>query len=579
MSKKNKESAQKGDEEQPSLYNKNDDVDEDSLKPHKTIRIAVTGDVFVTKLEKDIIDTPEFQRLRFIKQLTTTYLVYPSAIHTRFEHSLGVLQTVEYMMKCIGNNRHVGKEQKTIEPQERKIIRLAALLHDIANIPFGHTLEDETCVIESYQEDKDRFDIVLGKKTTIGKKIWNELGEAGYNLLRDILTAKKDETPEPGDKAKQWKYVWELDNHAYMYDIVKNTVCADLLDYLKRDFYFCNLPLTIPDRFLHFLYIHNGEFPYIHNGKKMTREGKRLAIKLWKRDELKPRQDIISELIQLLENRYFLSERVYFHHAKIIGAAMIGAAVWDAQQNNLLTLDNLHKFGDDELLNYLRNLKDADGKDYTGPAKTLADKIYERKLYKCLGYAIKRKDIKGDNPLEDPLERLKKDYHDNAENRTKTENILCEIIGVKTGSILIYCPDPDMNLKPAEMFVTWHGGIKKFKDIDNELVQNKVKAILDSHKELWQLQVLISPEIADDKQKKYELRLHCKRIFEKEDPSVAIKETLESVARSAGLTDELDSIYKNLTAAAHNGNPTSEITRQDIEKTINEYLQQKKKQS
>ena len=66
------------------------------LTPDKTFGgLIFSGDVLLNKLEVKIVNTPEFQRLRKIKQLSTTYHVYPSAIHTRFEHSLGVLKIAD----------------------------------------------------------------------------------------------------------------------------------------------------------------------------------------------------------------------------------------------------------------------------------------------------------------------------------------------------------------------------------------------------------------------------------------------------------------------------------------------------
>ena len=103
----------------------------------KLIRDAVHGDIELGALEMELIDTPEFQRLRGIKQLGTAYLVYPSAMHTRFEHSVGTAWMAHRLVEAI--RRHV-----SVSDAEEGVIRAAALLHDITHIPFGHTLSPST---------------------------------------------------------------------------------------------------------------------------------------------------------------------------------------------------------------------------------------------------------------------------------------------------------------------------------------------------------------------------------------------------------------------------------------------------
>src|SRR4051794_34246915 len=76
------------------------------LKPNlldttKVITDPVHGDVFVTELERRIIDSPPFQRLRRVRQLGTTHLVYPGATHTRFAHSLGTLSMSQELMDAV----------------------------------------------------------------------------------------------------------------------------------------------------------------------------------------------------------------------------------------------------------------------------------------------------------------------------------------------------------------------------------------------------------------------------------------------------------------------------------------------
>src|SRR6201981_2886946 len=97
----------------------------------KLIRDAVHGDIEMGSLEVELMDTPEFQRLRGIKQLGTANLVFPSAVHTRFEHSLGTSWMAHRILQSIRRNQDVSTEDETL-------IRVAALLHDITHIPFGH---------------------------------------------------------------------------------------------------------------------------------------------------------------------------------------------------------------------------------------------------------------------------------------------------------------------------------------------------------------------------------------------------------------------------------------------------------
>jgi HD superfamily phosphohydrolase len=466
-------------------------------KPHKTIRIAVSGDVILTQLEMKIIDTPDFQRLRKYRQLGTSFLVYPSAHHTRFEHSLGVLKIVDTMMSLIQSNAHSADAEKQITPKQIRLARLAALLHDIANIPFGHTLEDETKVISSYQEDKSRIEGLIGEDTVIGKILHENLDDNDPELLINILTSKKD--PEnSGDRKKDILYISELKENAFLVDLIKNTVCADLLDYLARDTYFCGLPLSVPERFLNYLYLD-------------TSDGvKRVAIRLWKPVvDHRPRTALISELIQLLETRYFLAERVYFHHAKQISSAMIASAVWHAQHQakNSLSYKKLSQLGDDDLIVELQ-----DSKKYPLASK-LAKALADRKLYKRF-YALPRWKVTRD-PMSDNLAKLKEKYHSDAENRINTEYLLSSFADIDDGDVLIYCPDPDMNLKEAKMNVTSKkGGIEQFYKIDDSLIQEKMKSLIESHKGLWELQVFVKQESLDSQHKTDLLEQACKLYFE-----------------------------------------------------------------
>lgn len=112
------------------------------------IRDPVHGFVVYDDFERELIDSHPFQRLRRIKQLATTHLVYPGAVHTRFEHSLGVMHlATEVFDELVHKHwdsveRVLGLTDRDELGRLRRVLRLAALLHDIGHAPFSHGPEE-----------------------------------------------------------------------------------------------------------------------------------------------------------------------------------------------------------------------------------------------------------------------------------------------------------------------------------------------------------------------------------------------------------------------------------------------------
>ena len=151
------------------------------------IKDEIYGTIEFDDLEERIIDCADFQRLRRIKQMSVTNLVYPGANHTRFEHSLGTAHLSEYIAQRVG-----------LERDEIKKVKLYGLLHDIGHTVFSHEGED---VLEKY----------IGSHEQLGKKKILE-GE-----IADIIS----ENYSPTDI---------IDSN-----IVSSDLGADRMDYLKRD--------------------------------------------------------------------------------------------------------------------------------------------------------------------------------------------------------------------------------------------------------------------------------------------------------------------------------------------------------
>lgn len=98
--------------------------------------------------ERRVLNSRPFQRLRYIHQLALTYLVYPGATHRRFEHSLGVMELAGRVFDVVtaADNVHSQLRDFTRSGDElrywRRVLRMAALCHDVGHLPFSHAAED-----------------------------------------------------------------------------------------------------------------------------------------------------------------------------------------------------------------------------------------------------------------------------------------------------------------------------------------------------------------------------------------------------------------------------------------------------
>lgn len=170
----------------------------------KFIRDSVHGNLQLDEFEVRLIDTPQLQRLRRIKQLGFTYLVYPGANHTRFEHSIGTM----YLASKMANHLGLDEEQK-------KILRTSALLHDSGHGPFSHV--SEAVISNSHEE----------LTTQLIKN--SELGD----ILKESFNTKEiiDITSGKGSLGQ----------------IISGELDVDRMDYLLRDSYYTGVAYGVID--------------------------------------------------------------------------------------------------------------------------------------------------------------------------------------------------------------------------------------------------------------------------------------------------------------------------------------------
>lgn len=198
------------------------------------IRDVVYGFIQLDEQEWEIINHPVYQRLRRIKQLSLTDMAYPGATHTRLEHSFGVMQMATDIFNSIISKqraRDLLEEQYQLNSggidRYRKIIRLAALLHDIGHTPFSHTGEDlmpYKCEKGGKQYEHEEYSIAIIKKYF--KDIIEEHPiNANYKIEVEEVTALL------GDSTKS-----SFQGILLLFKgIISGQLDADRADYLLRD--------------------------------------------------------------------------------------------------------------------------------------------------------------------------------------------------------------------------------------------------------------------------------------------------------------------------------------------------------
>ncbi|WP_297512875.1 HD domain-containing protein [Thermococcus sp.] len=291
----------------------------------KIIHDGIHGSMKVTGVILELVKTPEFQRLRHIRQLGLAYLVYPGANHSRFEHSLGTWHIAKRLSEEVG-----------LEEDESLLLQVGALLHDIGHGPLSHTFEG---IYRHYVKERDHMrlggDIITGRI--------NITGDEDGRKIPEILESHGIEPREVADlilgRAKK----------PYLGQMLHGGVDVDQLDYLIRDAHYTGVAHGIIDleRLLKVLEIHDDELVVDEKGVEAV-EGMMVA-------------------------RSLMYSRVYFHHTVKIAEGMLTRALEFALEE-----DHLWDFWKMTDCRVLVELEDLEGL----PAE-LTRRVLYRKLYKA----------------------------------------------------------------------------------------------------------------------------------------------------------------------------------------------------
>jgi HD superfamily phosphohydrolase len=301
----------------------------------KKIYDPIHGFIEIKQHLLKIIDTQEFQRLRDLKQLGATHYVFPSATHTRFEHSIGVSFLARRLMT------NLKKTQPSLNITERQIelVEMAALLHDVGHGPFSH-LWDNYVIFKNEEKHEERSCVIF---SVMIEKYQLEISEEERQLVCEMI--------DPSE---------ENERH-WMFQIVANKRCqldVDKIDYIQRDS----------------MYLGNGmkcEFDRLITEARVVKT-------IDGTFELGWFHRLNYEIFSLFTNRYRLHKLVYNHHA----VKSYEYLILDILKN---VHKRIHKLPSSERLEFLE-LTDAivNCQICSSEFKNIRHRLYTRKIPKMI---------------------------------------------------------------------------------------------------------------------------------------------------------------------------------------------------
>ena len=273
-----------------------------SLRPAEIIRDPLWDNIRIDRAALAALDTPVVQRLRYVRQVGHSFLVYPGATHTRFEHALGAYHLTR---RAIAALEELGELPAGME-EDCLAVRMAALLHDIGHYPFSHALEEA-----GFPSHED-LGVRKLKEGELGECL-NRIGGKEFPRRVGELIAGTSSSALQG--------------------LISGTIDLDKVDYLSRDARMCGVPYgTVDvDRLLSSLTL----------------------VEMEGRHEIGIQEKGVSALESLLFAKYQMYRNVYWHHAVRSATCMFKRAVREAVRRGSVTVEIIAESTDDGLMELL----------------------------------------------------------------------------------------------------------------------------------------------------------------------------------------------------------------------------------
>jgi len=284
--------------------------------PGKTIRDPLWNTIHLDATAVRIVDTPEFQRLRYIRQLGLAHLVYPGATHTRFDHALGVYHLTSVALRHLRDRGGVAPEAWEGE----ELVPYAGLLHDIGHYAFSHALEELEAehVPVHHEEVSQRFFASPTLRDALAP-----LGLSAPDRIHEIISGESG-LPLRG--------------------LVSGSLDLDKMEYLRRDARFCGVPYGEVD------------VSRLLQGLALLEDPETGAL------EVGVHEKAIAALESLLFAKYQMFRNVYWHHGVRAATGLYKRIVEESVRAGLLDPEELIGPTDEELLHEIgRRAHEDDG--------------------------------------------------------------------------------------------------------------------------------------------------------------------------------------------------------------------------
>ena len=354
-----------------------------------------------------IVNTPAFQRQRYIKQLGFAHLVYPGATHTRFGHALGVYHLAKV---ALGHLKGAG-QLKGEALEEAWLIPYAGLLHDIGHYAFSHALE----------ELEDNF--LLGDHEAVSARFFDSaqmkpvLELLGETAGEDINALIRSESANP------------------LRGLVSGSLDLDKIEYLKRDARFCGVPYGEVD------------VDRLIQGMLLLEDPVSGGL------EVGIHEKAVAALESLLFAKYQMFRNVYWHHGVRSASALYKRIVYEAVRAGMLTKEELVGPTDEELIYEIyRRAKSQDSEVGHRLTSRWIPALKERKLPKRI-MEITAAELEG---------RVIKDWVlEDSHRRRVFEDRLADELGLESGEVVIDFPVKESMFQLDLLIKRTRGGVER----------------------------------------------------------------------------------------------------------------------